>query len=53
MQYQEGRIGRMRRRLCSVRRQCAVPERQLLQWVDRVCGVRRENLQFQIGSGAD
>ena len=31
MQYQEGHICRMRRRLCSMRRQCAVPERQLLQ----------------------
>ena len=42
----------MRRRLCSVRTQCAVPERQLLQWVDRVCGVRRESLQFW-GQGTD
>ena len=43
MQYLEGHIGSMRRRLCSVMSECTVSEGLHLQKEDRVGGVRRKS----------
>ena len=54
MQYQEGSICSMRRRLCSAKRECTVSEALHLQWEDRVSDLRRKfalstisHLQFE------